>query len=177
MKPIILLDIDDTVVDMTTLWKEWYYKESGYELLIDNDVFAFNTQQSHVDPLIFWSNNTLYDNLKPHQKAIDFVNTFKDKFDIVFCSWCYVEHKKSKEDFIKKYFGKYPFIDTKYKEYVKCDFMIDDRISFLKKSKEFNRDNRSFIHLNNNHNQKSDFMYLDWDQIYNFFNIISMKDN
>jgi 5'(3')-deoxyribonucleotidase len=173
-KKTIMIDIDDTVVDMINPWKQWYRDESGGELIIENNTFRLDLMTSHVDPLEFWSNPELYEDKVANPNAVDFVNKYKDTFNIIFCSWCFVEHKKSKEDFIKREFGRFPLIDTKYKQYVKCDIAIDDRINFLHSIKEANQDVEA-IHYNNGNNSKVDQIFLTWDEIDVFIECFSIK--
>jgi 5'(3')-deoxyribonucleotidase len=166
VKKTILIDIDDTVIDMHNPWSLWYKEQTGQELLVQHDQFAFDISITHIDPLMYWVNPELYDDREPWSGAVDFVNKYKDTHNIIFCSWCFVEHKKSKENFIKKHFGDYPFIDTKYKEYIKCDYMIDDKLFFLDNSARHNYDSRILIHFNNGLNYKeSPYEYMNWEEL------------
>lgn len=136
---IIALDIDLTLVDSLTPWIGWYKHQTGHDLadiFTDQQDRGFNIQDlmlQHSSPLDYWKSTTLYDNLEPLPNSIEAVRALQELgHDIIFVSYCFPSHIDSKIAFIKRNFGPdVKFIDTKHKEYVKMDMIVDDHSEFL----------------------------------------------
>ena len=65
-RPVLLVDVDLTVVDSLSPWVEWYTNLTGHS--IDEDIQSVswnveNLMHNHDDPLSFWKKPDLYDNL------------------------------------------------------------------------------------------------------------------
>jgi len=139
---IIGLDVDLTLVDTLTPWLEWYKFKTGSDLshiLEEQKDHGFNIQDlmvSHNSPLDFWKQSDLYDTLEPIADCIDVVSELQKDHDVIFISYCFPEHIESKVSFLNRFFGpNIKFVDTKHKEYIKMDLMIDDHGVFLEKIK------------------------------------------
>lgn len=78
------IDVDGVVVDTLTLYK----KASPF---LD-------------DPLDFWRDETLYDNLEPMNGAVEKLGALSQYFNIVFVSRLKGNHHRSKVYFLKKHF-------------------------------------------------------------------------
>ena len=169
MKPTILIDIDETVVLTIQDWKDWYRKETGNDLDLSSQISVENSLiNHHIDPLNYWRNAKLYDTKVPIKEAGTFIQKYRYDYNIVFCSNCFTEHKESKQKFIKRWFGDFPFIDTESKEYVKCDYAIDDRAYFLRNIKK-HQPQTTCIQIKSIENSENEFMYKDWSEIDIFF--------
>jgi hypothetical protein len=177
MKPTILIDVDETVVLTIQDWKDWYKKETGNNLDLSKQISIENSLIKHdIDPLDYWRNPKLYDTKIPITEAGKFIQKYRYDYNIVFCSHCFVEHKISKQKFIKRWFGDFPFVDTESKEYVKCDYAIDDRAYFLRNIKKL-QPNAVCIQIKSIENNHNEFYYKDWDEIDQFFENIKLLGN
>lgn len=168
-KPIVLVDVDETIVENIDDWKNWYNQICSEELDF-KELDRINESlisDEHINPLDYWRNPNLYDDKKPIKEAVKVIKKFDDKFNFVFVSNCFSEHKDSKIRFIKKYFGKYPFVDTAYKEYVMCNIAIDDRAFYLRNIKE-KQPNCEIIQIKTAYNNYNEFLYFDWNEIEKF---------
>ena len=167
--PIIAIDVDLTVVDTVTPWKEWYTKLTGHDLgeitSENNDLETLMKQ--HNDPLKFWRKPDLYDDLKPIPEAELYIHELK-KLDteIVFVSACMPEHEESKRMFLRRNFKfQHGFVSTSDKQYVKCDYFIDD----YKKYCEMMIGNSKVFQIKTSLNSpdiEGRFPYVDWEEIY-----------
>lgn len=84
MSKILAVDVDGVVVDTLTLYKQ--------------------VAPSLSDPLDFWRDEALYDNLLPMKEAVEKLEQLSEYFDIVFVSRLKGSHHKSKVYFTKKWF-------------------------------------------------------------------------
>jgi 5'(3')-deoxyribonucleotidase len=78
------VDVDGVVVDTLNL-----YKQASKHL---------------EDPLDFWRDETLYDNLVPMERAVEKLKSLSQYFDIVFVSRLKGNHHRSKVYWLKKHF-------------------------------------------------------------------------
>ena len=150
---IITIDVDLTIVATDQLWFEYLEKVGiacsplNRENLRDNSqptgTCSYNLLEHFHIPkdgsgFDFWLQDALYQqqaNLKDYvyKGCVDVIERlYKEGHDIVFASYCQVEHEKSKIQFLKDTFPFiYPedfhFISTKSKGFVKSDILIDDR--------------------------------------------------
>jgi len=156
-KTAILVDVDLTIVDSGTPWKDWM--ESVYHVAADHDLMEQDQNSTEglldynlskyfptrctkaIGPFEFWEDPHLYDKLQPMQGAVDAIKKLYDAgHPIRFVSFCKKGHFSSKVRFLKRNF---PFLDidkgsdgcgfyaTKYKAGVKGGVIIDDRNAFL----------------------------------------------
>lgn len=146
---IIGIDVDLTIVD--PIWCEggWieHLKENSYSYDRDslerdyewnqvnyNTCDYFNLKENFC-PYDFWRSKTLYDNMKPFDEAITYINKLiEDGYDVVFISQIKGDHLKSKTNMLKRWFPKAKgYIYTKEKHFVHTDIMIDDRHKVMNK--------------------------------------------
>ena len=147
--PIILCDVDLTVVDPIPLWWEWLQIQSGLQLdfeaelksrkIMPYDVSAcFRERLSEplcFNPEDFWRNEGIYDLMKPIPEAQQTLDMLHDAgYTIRFVSHCKGNHHKSKWNFLKRNF---PYLNgfaaTKEKFMLKGNIFIDDRVDHLNK--------------------------------------------
>lgn len=103
------IDVDGVVVDTLTLYK----KASPF---LD-------------DPLDFWRDETLYDNLEPMKGAVEKLETLSQYFNIVFVSRLKGNHHRSKVYFLKKHFPFMAGFVGTHEKYILNDSllaMVDD---------------------------------------------------
>ena len=84
MNRMLGIDVDGVVVDTLTL-----YKQASPDL---------------EDPLDFWRDENLYDNLVPMEGAVEKLEQLSKYFGIVFVSRLKGNHHRSKVYFLKKHF-------------------------------------------------------------------------
>lgn len=170
MKKILAIDVDLTVVDSLSFWKNWYTKITGHDLgevsSENNDVETF--MKYHDDPLEFWRKADLYDDMMPLTEATKYVKKLKELgLEIIFVSSCYPEHERSKRFFLQRNFPYMDgFISTSDKNYVKCDYFVDDYEKYcrqmLGKAMVFQ------IKTELNSPSKGEFPYVEWWEIYEY---------
>lgn len=138
-KKVCMIDVDDTLVHMFGNWKKWYEDKYNIELNPTNLHTNLDTFRYAFD---FWRDDKLYNNLSPVEYSQEAIKVLADKYEIVFCSWCMIEHKNSKINFINKHYkkivGDIHFIDTRSKFMLRPDVAIDDRLLFLYEISQFN---------------------------------------
>lgn len=103
------IDVDGVVVDTLTLYK----KASPF---LD-------------DPLDFWRDETLYDNLGPMKGAVEKLEALSQYFNIVFVSRLKGNHHRSKVYFLKKHFPFMAGFVGTHEKYILNDSllaMVDD---------------------------------------------------
>lgn len=170
---IIGVDIDLTVVDSVTPWKDWYLKLTGHDLgdeisNVNNDLQAL--MHKHSDPLSFWKDTELYDDLTAFEDSIRILKKLHSEgYNIVFVSTCFPEHENSKKMFCQRNFPFMSgFISTADKQFVKMDYFIDDYKKNLRLVKSYQPECGVF-HIRSDINSKSDeFTYGSWDDFYSF---------
>lgn len=146
---VIVVDVDGPCVDSAHYWgcwlsdrfeynkaavSKWVDPSSGYCIKLPYnlaELYTIHLGQSGFD---FWKDLRLYDTLKPIPQAVEYLNKLKqDGHELVYVSKCLGEHEASKFRFIKKYFPYDAVIFTWEKQYVSCDFVIEDSVSNLMK--------------------------------------------
>jgi len=168
---IIGVDVDLTVVDTVSPWTEWYFKLTGHdigEITSENNDIE-NLMHNHSDPLLFWKDPKLYDELCPIYGAVETLQKLKDEgYEILFISSCFPEHETSKRLFLRRWFNfDHGFVSTSDKQYIKCDFFIDDFKKYCKLVSEKQPECKVF-QINSGINNKSDFEFGNWDDFYDF---------
>lgn len=129
-KPILVCDVDLTVVDTLDTWLKWYEDSTGHN--IDNDLstvdyYLQDLMHKHDSPLDYWKKPNLYDKLLPIPEAVECLLELKNYYDVLFVSSCFPEHTTSKQKFLKEWFPfAKGFIATSDKGFVKADAVIDD---------------------------------------------------
>jgi len=170
---IIGIDVDLTVVDSVTPWKEWYKKLTGHDISDEIDTTDYNLEKlmkMHNDPLAFWRKSDLYDNLEAYKDAVEYINVLKEEGHIIlFVSSCMPEHEQSKRMFLQRNFNFDGFISTHDKQYVDMDFFIDDYDKNLNAVSNFRSDCKCFrIDSEVNRSAPTKFRNGNWKQFYDF---------
>lgn len=142
-KKVIAIDVDLTVVDTLTPWLNWFYSKTLKR--VENESRSYNLEHEMIDlikdsgvppfnPLAFWHQSNLYDNLPPLPGSVEAVNRMIEAgYTVVFVSSCVSAHTDSKIRFLQKHFHKdCKFIATFHKELVDYVLLIDDRLSHIK---------------------------------------------
>ena len=165
----ILIDIDGTVVDSFKKWDLYClerYNKTWKEIHKLNSL----DESSHFEYLDFWKTPDLYDDLKPYEYCRSTIKKLSEKHQIIFISFCMHEHKKSKKEFLEKYFEseniEYVFIDTKYKHLISADYIIDDYYEYLNNCQQAGM---IPIQFRNDYNKQKFDNYLNWNEINDFF--------
>ena len=152
-KPILAIDVDQTVVEMHEEWLKWSIENL-------DKIPDFTKHIDDPDMLQFWYKTDLYDDKEPFSEAVKYISELHKHFHIFFVSHCTREHFKSKIEFLLKYFEFDGFIDMYEKHRIKFDYIIDDREMFF----EGVTDAECILFKNN------------WSEIYEYL-ISKVKDN
>lgn len=168
MAKIIAIDVDLTVVDSVSPWKQWYTNLTGHDLgEITSDSNDLETlMKNHNDPLQFWRKPDLYDSMEPIKEAVLYIGLLKDLgFTIIFVSACMPEHEQSKRFFLQRNFPYMDgFISTGDKSFIRCDYFVDDYKKYCRQMLP----HADVFHIKTEINSACDeFPYVDWYQIYN----------
>ena len=103
---IIAIDVDETVVDSR---------------------IPIHTEE---EAIAYFNQTDLYDNFEPIKNAVEAVKSIKDAGNtVVFITRCFENHKKSKLNFLLRYFEFDGFLDASkftHKYIFNYDFLIDD---------------------------------------------------
>lgn len=134
---VVLLDVDDTLIDLLSAWCSWLNRFYGLCVTPDEitdwniaKFFPMLTVEQVFKPLQlekFWKT------VKPKDEAIKYVKQLVDDgFDVYICTSTDYRNVKLKfEHIIAKYF---PFISwqqvivTSRKQMIKADFLVDDAV-------------------------------------------------
>ena len=178
MKPMVMCDVDITVVNTDTQWIDYI----GEKLFRDNPGESFARVAQHkalygtipyditelfpeakklgIDLFDYWRSDNLYNLLTPIEGAVETLRRMSSQFDVVFVSQAKGGHHKSKYNWVNKWF---PFhsgvILTKEKWQVArgACLVIDDRLSVLEKCTEYNPTIGTVL-LKTSYTQDSDFI-------------------
>ena len=169
-KPILMVDVDDTVVPSVREWVEWYHDLTGHELTHDlrtngktNDIL--DLMHKHRDPLEFWKQPRLYQAMQPRSGSVEVLREMAEHFDIIFVSASMPEHTHSKEMFLTKHFGFHKgFISTGTKQFVRADYFIDDYKKYLRDVQQYQPDCKC-IQIRTKLSNEGEFPLLDWWEI------------
>jgi len=152
MSPLVLVDVDLTIVDTGTAWLRWvndllggnYTGESIGWVYECADFFVPLFREKFGDsvkPTDFWNIYDLYDNLNPYSHVYNELSILRDSgYRIVFVSHVQTHHFVSKRNFIQKHFGSIAddFVTARRKYLLSSgtglDVMIDDRLEFINDS-------------------------------------------
>lgn len=165
---IIAVDIDDCVIPMRRRWIA-YCEENFWH--VKCPILSYNLCDYWGEKAMdFWSQESLYDDLEPDDKAKECLDWLNEKgHEIGFVSYTKKGHYSSKCNFINRWFPYRKFIlNTKEKNYTRCDWFIDDRSSNLIDQPGYVRtillktscaDDGTHVH----------FVAEDWNEIMNIF--------
>lgn len=138
VKPILAIDVDMVVVDTGAAHWEWLCKQNGVrpgDYPMPEGPLPYNLGEiwgCPVSAMDFWRQENLYDALEPIKDSVEVLRELSKKYDIIFASAIKGLHPRSKYYFLRNHF---PFLSgvvlTKEKHYVKCDYIIDDRLDNL----------------------------------------------
>ena len=177
MRKVIGVDVDGVVVRSDIEWNKYLMNRanvSGSLLPLDGPV-AYNLSKYYpnvYDAMEFWRKKDLYDHMEPDYDSVKYLKSLSENYDIIFITALKGNHHKSKFNFVKRHFPfMKAFLGTKEKGYVKCDFMIDDRISNLQ---QFDPEETTTVFLDRGYTQDDadtskelfDFRCKNWDEIY-----------
>lgn len=139
-KKVILVDMDDTIEDFSSVWIESLNKIYGGNYSTDDihdweisNIYPNLTKQEKLEPLHksgFWKK------VKPLPGAVEYLKKLQDEgFDVfIVTATDYRTVKAKVEHVLNRYF---PFIDsrhfitTHYKSLLKADILVDDHIQNL----------------------------------------------
>lgn len=147
-KKTIVVDVDLTLVDITKYWHIWLKKNSYDSCLdklyleadywnVDYNLGKYYQMYKDVHPLSFWKQPYIYDDAVLMDDAYDCIKEWYEAgYELVFASFCFAGHMDSKVKMLQREFDfikekDFHFVATKSKGTLKCDIMIDDRVSFL----------------------------------------------
>jgi 5'(3')-deoxyribonucleotidase len=166
---IIAIDVDLTVVDTATAWRDWYAKKTGHTLQIKDVAYEMgNFMHKHKDPMAFWRDKNLYDNLEPiHGSVATLKHLYENGHNIVFVSHCFPDHIESKEYFLQRHFPFHSgFVDTEHKHLVRADVFIDDHEKYLKPIRETSTSTMLMQHKSPFNKDDKLFKQYDWNEIF-----------
>lgn len=156
---IIAIDVDDTLVPMLKGWFDWVRETYDYDpysekfntydlgTALQKRIFAQNGQHYRVDPMMFWKNPSLYDDIEIDYNTTFQVRELTEHCTVVFVSHCFPEHETSKRNMLERHFGNINFISTGAKEFVDFDWIIDDNHIVLNRCVGRQRDKKiNIIH-------------------------------
>jgi len=160
-KKTIAIDVDLTVVDTLTPWLNWIEQTQGEKFPLQDFAGHRAYSNKYVPPWIehygnmpgfmkqgmlplevdeitfmaYWSQPTLYQNLKPLDGVVEQIKRLSGKYNIVFVSHCIAPHRESKKKFLEYHFKDVPFqfldVAGKQKHMVRYDWLIDDTVSVI----------------------------------------------
>jgi len=169
----IAIDVDLTIVDTLDVWFDWLEMKSGigkpFLKKVIFDEFYKSDDEYHLEkymkkyypePLKFWKQPDLYDNLKPFDEFFSFLETvsntasdYKVPIEFMFISFVFPEHCGSKMRFLQKYFPHIPVYlvkGHKDKNLIEFDVLIDDYRKLVDKFQEKIKEKGKPEHLKNN---------------------------
>jgi 5'(3')-deoxyribonucleotidase len=141
---IIGVDVDLTVVASDVMWFDWCNSKCNHKYDRDRLIFEhgsipydfgriFNFDQP-CDPLSFWNDEGIYDELEPIAHAANALKELSRRHQIVFVSKLMGNHFESKKSFLERNFPFMSgFIGTDQKQFARVDLLIDDRVDHLNK--------------------------------------------
>lgn len=172
----ILIDIDDTIIDLLPAWCEWLNRKHGTNVLYENitewdmkKFFPMLSKEQIYEPIC---NDDFWSTIKAKPDASEYIKKLIDKgFNIYLCtSTDYRNVKVKYEKVIKKYF---PYILWNQiivaykKQMIKADFLIDDGVHNLENG-EYVKILMSAPHNQNYDTEKNRMIRADnWKAIYN----------
>lgn len=148
--PIIVVDVDITLVRTDLAWWEWMEKVTD-KCLAPERPLPYNISTlfedsvpEGVDLFDYWRDGCVYHTLKPRDGAIECLTDLDSQgWDVVFASHIKGLHHKSKVNFLKRHFPFMKgFLATKEKGFIKADAVVDDRVKFLN---QFPSDVKKFL--------------------------------
>lgn len=150
--PIIVVDVDITLVRTDRAWWKWMEQVTGKELCFSpQDVLPYNistlfedSAPEGIDLFDYWRDGCVYHTLKPVNGAVECLTELdRQGWHVVFASHIKGFHHKSKVNFLKRWFPFMAgFLATKEKGFIKADAVVDDRVKFLN---QFPSDVKKFL--------------------------------
>jgi 5'(3')-deoxyribonucleotidase len=181
MNKIIACDVDLVLAQSDVLWWEWMSRMVGLETIppipaiAEYDLskyFKSRMEVLNIDPMDFWRGDSLYTWCDTIAYSREVLYCLKQSgFKIIAASHIKGNTNKSKFQFLKRNYGELldAYLATKEKHYVRCDYLIDDRISNLNKMPE----NVTCIRLDTPYTQDEEptrdiAICKDWNEILKF---------
>ena len=133
---VIAVDVDEVLVDVLPMHLKWCNMFAGTSYTLEDIGYEYDLSLvfPEMDGIMdFWSTPHLYQKLKPKEGAVEYLSKLNEEgFEIGFVTYCKKAHLSSKCKWLKFHFPFYKFIyATKEKGYVRCDYFIDDRHTYL----------------------------------------------
>ena len=160
-KPVLAIDVDETVVSALHDWNKWSIDNLGYSLDFTKEVSDKRAEE-------FWKQDDLYDDKEPFEEAKKVIDDLYNYFTIIFVSHSFNEHLNSKKKFLDRNFKYSKFISTSEKHLVDCDFIIDDREVFLKPFKDNNHKAITILLKREFKSTGISDFHMDWPEIHKF---------
>ncbi|CAH9014520.1 putative 5' nucleotidase [Vibrio phage 501E54-1] len=153
-RPIIAVDVDLTITASDVEWKNWllhHCEFTGIDAFmedLDKDAVEYKLSEyfycGDLNPFEFWKLPDLYDGMFCDEMSKVVLKHLYDKgWEIIFLSWCYGkgEHMESKHKMLRREYNfivdtDFHFMTTKSKNLAKCDYIVDDRNSFINQMDE-----------------------------------------
>lgn len=162
----IAFDVDLTLVDSLKPWVDWFNRDNTDKsafcdghgprpfqpiseecyLAYQGDLAILMRERAHRawssyhDPMEWWRNPDLYDDMKPVSKALEFMVALRERLErhfhnveYVAVSKCEPEHERSKWGFIRREFTDQfsGFVSTDDKHLLAVDCLIDDNPKYV----------------------------------------------
>lgn len=180
-KHTIAVDVDLTVIRTDLMWKEWLDFHNGWGIKlpmpmsdIDYDLGVYYPGLPKDIIKAFWNQPDLYDvdnGWGPIKDSVEALDNLSEYYNIVFVSSCKGPHYKSKYEWLQHHFPFMAgFVSTKEKHFVRCRYVIDDRIEYLE---DFNPKKTKRILFNTDYNQ-GHFSMNSFDAVLNEWRNIGM---
>jgi 5'-nucleotidase len=183
---IILVDVDDTVLDLNTEWIQNRYNPDYKDNLSRSQIKTWNIDE-YVKPECgmkiydYLKDKDLYSNIKPILGAVEGVKKLRElKHRVIFVT-AYFNEQKVECLHRNGLLNEYPYNDERWntatdvimandKSLIKGDYLIDDRIENLEKF------GSGFVFNQPWNNQICNFpRFYNWDNIVNYFQWRSMN--
>ena len=148
MSKVIAVDCDITIARSDDAWWNWMERvcseadnnddfkpsESTSQLKYDL-TYYFRGSLGGRDGLDFWRGEYVYYYVDPIFGAVEQLKILHEAgYEIIVVSATKGNHTKSKWQFLQRHFPFVKgFISTKEKQYIKCDYFVDDRSDILNK--------------------------------------------
>ena len=167
-KPVLAVDVDETVAPAVKHWINWYHDLTGHDLLreIEEDNGKIEElMHNHRDPLKFWRQPNLYQPMLPRKGSVEVLQSLSRYFDVIFVSASMPEHSESKMYWLQKHFPFHKgYVATAEKQFVKCDVFIDDYRKYLDKVQNYQKD-ALCIQIQTKLNKAGEYAFVGWGDI------------
>lgn len=131
--PTIAMDVDGTVADLISVWLSWYNRDYNDSLYPSNitDWAIHKFVKCGRDIYKYLEMPEIYEHVKPYHGALDFVNTIRKDYSIIWVTHATEGHAGRKKNWLREhgFLGLYDYyIETKDKSDIPADLLFDDYI-------------------------------------------------